>query len=395
MRNRFYLSALVAGGLWAGALSHGDPPPPQTPPGQPDNTPKNAKPGTGPATQPDNTPPGAKPGTGPATQPGNAAPPVTPPPRPPVVAPPTGTRGGTGVGGQSTTVSGSGTVSPGTAPVAIPPELTKLEAQAATEIPIPDVPAGRAPEAKRVAEAAVRVQRATWVVEKLLPAPPAEISRLDFGALKVGARGWVDMTGRVVGTSDGLTTIRADGGGGRGVVFGLAERAAGGVPLGGPAVPPPAAPGRPPVPADPGALAPPPAASAPRTIDLRGEYVVDRTVTVGDREVLVLKEVAAAKALDAATTKLINAARIRLEQAKAEYANAVAVLAKAKKKAVDAVMERATAKAAKEYPVPDNAAGEERIKAKAKQQELAMKLAKDELEKIAAAYGEVPGESRP
>jgi hypothetical protein len=106
--------------------------------------------------------------------------------------------------------------------------------------------------------------------------------------------------------------------------------------------------------------------------------------------VLVLKEVTAAKALDDAQTKLVNAARARLEEAKAQYANAVGVLVATKKKAVDAAMAGAQAEAAKQIPVPDNATGEVRIKAKQNQQELAGKLAKPELDKIAALYGDVP-----
>jgi hypothetical protein len=130
-----------------------------------------------------------------------------------------------------------------------------------------------------------------------------------------------------------------------------------------------------------------------KTVNLRGEYVVDRAIAVNGRDVLVLKEVAAATALDAATARLITAARVRLEEAKAEYANAVAALTAAKKKAVDAAMERATAEAAKQIAVPDNATGEERIKAKAEQDRLAQKLAKAELDKIAELYGDVPAAS--
>jgi hypothetical protein len=132
------------------------------------------------------------------------------------------------------------------------------------------------------------------------------------------------------------------------------------------------------------------AATTTKTVSLRGEFLVDRAVSVDGRDVLVLKEVVAAKPLDPALAKLIAAARVRLEEAKADYANALSVLVAAKKKAVDAVMERATAEAAKKIPVPDNATGEERVKAKRDQDDLAGKLAKKELDQIAEAYGAIP-----
>jgi len=241
-------------------------------------------------------------------------------------------------------------------PASRPPELVKLEAEAAVEIPAPQVPAGKAPEAKHVAEAAVKVRRASWVVEKLLPPPPEGLTTLNFAALKVGTRGWLDTTGEVMKTSEGVMVLRPAG-------------AAEGIAVGLPA-------------AD--------AVTAVKTINLRGEYLVDRAITVDGRDVLVLKEVAVAKALDPAVSRLINAARVRLEEAKADYANATAVLVAAKKKAVDAVMEKATAEAAKQIPVPDNADGEQRIKAKRDQDDLAGKLAKAELDKIAEAYGVIP-----
>jgi hypothetical protein len=236
------------------------------------------------------------------------------------------------------------------------PELVKLEAEAAVEIPAPQVPAGRAPEAKRVAETAVKVRRASWVVEKLLPPPPDGLTSLSFASLKVGTRGWLDTTGDVTKTVEGVMLVRPSGATTEGLTVGLPATDA---------------------------------ASSVKTVSLRGEYLVDRAVTVDGREVLVLKEVAAAKALDPAATRLINAARIRLEEAKADYANATAVLTAAKKKAVDAVMEQATVQAAKQIPVPDNAEGEQRIKAKRDQDDLAGKLAKAELDKIAEAYGVV------
>jgi hypothetical protein len=241
-------------------------------------------------------------------------------------------------------------------PVSVPPELAKLEAQAATEIPVPPVPAGKAPEAKRVAEATVRVSRATWVVEKLLPAAPEGVTSLNFASLSLGTCGWVDTTGEVVQTAQGVMVVRP-------------SLASSDVMVGLPATD---------------------AAATTKTVSLRGEYLVDRAVSVDGRDVLVLKEVNAAKPLDPALAKLIAAARVRLEEAKADYANALSVLVAAKKKAVDAVMERATAEAAKQVPVPDNATGEERIKAKRDQDALAGKLAQKELDQIAEAYGAIP-----
>ena len=241
-------------------------------------------------------------------------------------------------------------------PVSVPPELAKLEAEAALEVPAPQVPAGRSPEAKRVAEAAVKVRRATWVVEKLLPPLPEGVTTLSFTGLKVGSRGWIDTTGEVIATHEGLLVVRPSGAAADAASIAIAGDGTATV----------------------------------KSVNLRGEYTVDRTVVVDGRDVMVLKEVAAAKALDAAAAKLITAARARLEEAKAEHANAVAVLAAAKKKAVDAVMERATAEAAKQITVPDNATGEDRIKAKAEQDRLAEKLAKAELDKIAEMYGDVP-----
>jgi hypothetical protein len=241
-------------------------------------------------------------------------------------------------------------------PVAVPPELAKLEAEAATEIPVPPVPAGKAPEAKRLAEATVRVRRATWVVEKLLPPAPEGLTALNFTSLSVGTRGWVDTTGDVVQTAQGVMVVRP-------------SLASANVVVGLPATD---------------------AAATTKTVSLRGEYLVDRAVSVEGKDVLVLKEVAAAKPLDAAVARLISAARARLEEAKADYANAFAVLTAAKKKASDAVMERATAEAAKQIAVPDNATGEERIKAKVDQENLAGKLAKKELDEIAEAFGTLP-----
>ena len=208
-----------------------------------------------------------------------------------------------------------------------------------------------------MAEAAVRVRRATWVVEKLLPPVPEGQTVLSLTGLKVGAHGWLDTTGEVVQTAEGVMVVRPAGVPADGVVLGLPATAT---------------------------------STSVKTVDLRGEYVVDRALTVDGRDVLVLKEVAPAKALDPAAAKLISAARARLEQAKAEYSNAVGVLATAKKKAVDAALARTTVEAAKQIPVPDNATGEERIKAKADQDKLAQKLAKPELDKIAELYGDVP-----
>jgi len=277
----------------------------------------------------------------------------------------TGTAGTTGAAGIGATGGAAGGSTPGAVggatvvtPVAVPPELAKIEAQAAVEIPTPQVPAGRAPEAKAVAEAAVKVRRATWVVEKLLPPPPEGMTALNLTTLRVGASGWVDTTGEVTRTAEGVMVVRPSGATAEAPLIGLPVTDT---------------------------------TNTVKSVNLRGEYAVDRAVTVDGRDVLVLKEVSTAKALDAATAKLISAARARLEQAKAEYANALGVLAAAKKKAVDAVMERTTVEAAKQVPVPDNATGEERIKAKAEQDRLAQKLAKADLDKIAEMYGDVPG----
>jgi len=54
------------------------------------------------------------------------------------------------------------------------------------------------------------------------------------------------------------------------------------------------------------------------------------------------------------------------------------------------VMERALAEAEKQLPVPKDIDVEEQVKIKAKQQELAGKLAKEELEKIAMQYADFP-----
>jgi hypothetical protein len=340
MRTRTLLSALAAVGLWGGlTAAQTKQPPPTAPPRPGADPPSTVAPTNSPPRPPVAEPPGQ----------------TTPPPKP--VAPGTG---GTTVGGGTT---GSGTATGGSTggstvvtPAAVPPELAKLEAQAATEIPVPPVPAGKAPEAKKVAEAAVRVHRATWVVEKLLPAAPEGVTALNFTSLAVGNRGWIDTTGEVVKTAEGVMVVRP-------------SLASADVVVGLPATD---------------------TAATTKTVSLRGEYVVDRTVSLDGRDVLVLKEVNAAKPLDPALAKLIAAARVRLEQAKADYANAVAVLTAAKKKAVDAVMERANVEAAKQVPVPDNATGEQRIKAKRDQDELAGKLAQKELDAIAEAYGVVP-----
>jgi hypothetical protein len=262
--------------------------------------------------------------------------------------------GGTTVGG-TTGVAGEAS----TKTLVVPPEIARLEAQAAVEIPAPAVPAGRAPEAKRVAEATVKVQRATWVVEKLLPAPPDGILRFDFATVKVGSRGWLDTTASVVSTSNGVAVIRPAGNVPEGIMIGMPATDA---------------------------------IAVGKTVDLRGEFAIEKAVTVDGREVLLMKSVTPAHELDAAVAKLLTVARKRLEDAKAEYANAVAVLVAAKKKAMDAALERASVEAAKKIPVPDNASGEERIKAKNDQDVLARKLAQPEIDKIVAAYGDVPGD---
>jgi hypothetical protein len=237
-----------------------------------------------------------------------------------------------------------------------PPELVKLEAQAATEIPSPAVPAGRAPEAKKVAEAAVAVQRATWVVEKLLPPPPEGIAVLKFADLKVGTSGWVDLTGEVVKVHEGVALVRPAIGA-EGVTFAV------------------------------------PATTDLRSVTLRGEYVADRTVAIDGRDVIVLKEVAAAKAIDPAKGALLDAARKRLEAAKAEYARAAGVLRELRMKAEKAITQRAREQAAKDVVIPKDATVEEQVALRAKQQERALELAKAELEKVYLLYGEpLPGE---
>src|SRR5262245_63700493 len=57
-----------------------------------------------------------------------------------------------------------------------------------------------------------------------------------------------------------------------------------------------------------------------KSVNLRGEYVADRQITIDGREVLVLREVTAAKALEPGPAALLDAARKRLEQAKAAHA---------------------------------------------------------------------------
>ena len=237
-----------------------------------------------------------------------------------------------------------------------PPELVKLEAEAAVEIAIPTVPPGRAPEVKKVAETSVAVRRATWVVEKLLPPPPEGLAVLKLTELKVGARGWVDLTGEVVKVTDGVAILRPATAA-EGVTFGV------------------------PVAAD---------AVTVKTMALRGEYIADRPVTIDGREVLVLKEVPAAKAADPAQTKVLDAARKRLEEAKAAHAQAVAVLKDTRRRAEEAVTQKAREEAEKQVVIPKEADTEEQVKIRAKQQELALKLAKTELEKIAMMYADVP-----
>jgi len=237
-----------------------------------------------------------------------------------------------------------------------PPELVKLEAQAATEIPIPAVPPGRAAEAKKVAETSVAVRRATWVVERLLPPPPEGAAVLKLAEMKLGNRGWLDLSGDVVKVTEGVAIVRPAVG-----VEGVT-------------------------------IAVPVAADAPavKTMSLRGEYIVDKPVTFDGRDVFVLKEVTAAKALDREQTAVLDAARRRLEEAKAAHAQAVAVLKDVRKRAEDKVLERTQAEAEKQIPVPKDTDVEEQVKIKAKQQELALKLAKTELEKIAQMYADTP-----
>jgi hypothetical protein len=232
-----------------------------------------------------------------------------------------------------------------------PPELVKLEAQAATEIPAPVVPAGRAPEAKKVAETAVAVRRAQWVVEKLLPPPPEGMTVLKFDELKAGTRGWVDLTADVVKVHDGMAVVRPLSAR-EGIEFAV------------------------------------PVTGDVKSVNLRGEFVADRRVTIDGREVLVLREVTAAKALDPGQAALLDAARKRLEEAKAAHAQAVAVLRDVRAKAEQTITQRARAEAEKQVVIPKDADVEEQVRIRARQQELALKLAKGELDKLNTLYGE-------
>jgi hypothetical protein len=232
-----------------------------------------------------------------------------------------------------------------------PPELVKLEAQAATAVPAPEVPAGRATEARRVAETAVAVQRAQWVVEKLLPPPPEGLTLLKFDQLKDGTRGWVDLSADVVKVQDGMAVVRPPNAR-EGVEFAV------------------------------------PVTGDAKAVNLRGEYVADRRTTIDGREVLVLRQVTAAKDLDPGQSALLDAARKRLEQAKAAHAQAVAVLRDVRAKAEQAVTQRARDEAAKQVVIPKDADVEEQVRIRARQQELALKLAKAELDKLNALYGE-------
>jgi hypothetical protein len=232
-----------------------------------------------------------------------------------------------------------------------PPELVKLEAQAATEIPAPVVPAGRAAEAKKVAETTVALRRAQWVVEKLLPPPPEGLTLLKFDELKAGTRGWVDLTTDVVKVQDGMAVVRPPSAR-EGIEFAV------------------------PVTAD------------AKTVNLRGEYVADRRITIDGREVLVLREVTAAKALEPGQSALLDAARKRLEEAKAAHAQAVAVLRDVRAKAEQAITQKAREKAEKDVVIPKDADVEEQVRIRARQQEMALKLAKGELDKLNTLYGE-------
>lgn len=243
-----------------------------------------------------------------------------------------------------------------TAPVSRPPELVKLEAEAATEIPVPTVPPGRAEEVKKVAETSVALRRAQWVVEKNLPPPPEGLTSFKWSEMKVGTRGWLDTTLDVVRMGDGMAFLRTASGVESSLV--AVPVAAGTTEL--------------------------------KTVNLRGEYIVEKPVTVEGREILVLKEVTAAKPLDGEKAKVIDAARKRLEIAKAAHAQAVAVLKDTRLRAEKKVMEKALAAAEKQLPVPKDTEVEEQVKIKAKQQELAGKLAKEEMEKIAMMYADFP-----
>ena len=251
--------------------------------------------------------------------------------------------------------AGAAAQSTSSTPVVRPPALVKLEAQAAAEIATPVVPPGRAVEAKKVAETSVAVRRATWVIERLLPAQPEGVAVLKLAELKTGSRGWIEMTGEVVKTAEGMLVVRSPGT--DGVTFAI-----------------PAA-------AD---------STTVKTIDLRGEFAVDKSIALDGRDVFVLKEVAVAKGLDREQVAVLDAARKRLEEAKAAHAQAIAVLKDTRKRAEDKVMEATRADAVKQIPIPATADVEDQIKLKAKQADLALKLAKPELEKIAMLYADTP-----
>lgn len=237
-----------------------------------------------------------------------------------------------------------------------PPELTKLEAEAAIEVPIPKVPAGRAPEVKQVADAAVAVRRATWVLEKLLPQRPEGVAPLKLASMRAGDRGWVDMTGEVVSVGDGMLFVRPTVSPSPDFMFALPAAAA---------------------------------TTAPKNVNLRGEFLVDRAVPVEGRDVMLLKETAPAK-LEPAQAKLVDAARQRLEMAKADFATAAANLQAARKKALDTALERARAEAARQIPVAKDAPAEEQIKAQRNQDDLTAKLAREELARIEGVYSDKP-----
>jgi hypothetical protein len=358
MRTRILLTALAACGLWTAAA-----------PAQMRFPVVVARP---PMLAPPATMNMTRPGILPTPPPHTVFPAVAFPPiqLPPVQIPPFGTTspfvspfvaGAVGVSAGTisvtpSTATATGSASaPATAGVATaPPDLTRLEAEAALAIPAPKVPAGESDEAMRVAQAAVKVERAQRVLDMLTPARPVTLTAFDFATIRVGARGWIDMTAQVLRLADQIAVLRLNAPIPEGMEIGV---------TGGPA------PGE--------------------KVRLHGEYVADRVVNVDGRDILVLRRAGADRA-DPSLAQVVSAARFRLESAQTEYTDAVAALATAKKKAVDTALDRASIEAAKRIQVPDNAAGEERIKAKRDQDDLARKIAQPEIEWINAAYGDVP-----
>lgn len=175
MRTRILLSALVIGGLWAGAARTQDDP----------------------SSKPDPAPEGKLAADGDKPAPKNGP---LPKGKLPVLR----------------------EVPPADPPTSLPPTLVELEAKAEKVVPPPKIPEGRAPVAQRAAEAAAEVRRAAWVVEQLLPDPPIGVPRLGLTVpIEVGGHGFVDIEGDVVGYVGGIAIVRPEGIIDKDVVVGL------------------------------------------------------------------------------------------------------------------------------------------------------------------------------